>query len=34
MDKKFDIVLACDKNFGIGLKADLPWNIPGDMKYF
>ena len=28
------MIVACDKNRGIGRDNDLPWNLPGDMKYF
>lgn len=31
---KFEIVVAIDANGGIGLKGDLPWRLPGDLKYF
>jgi len=34
MKKRFDIVLACDKNKGIGKDADLPWKLSKDMKFF
>ena len=28
------IVAASSATRGIGLKGDLPWSLPGDMKYF
>ena len=31
---KFSMIVACDKNRGIGRDNDLPWNLPTDMKYF
>ena len=34
MNVSFSIVVAVDKNFGIGLGGMLPWNLPGDMKHF
>jgi len=30
----FDIIVAVEKNNGIGNKNSLPWNIPLDMEYF
>lgn len=33
-EHKFDLVVACDLNRGIGLKNGLPWHLPGDMKFF
>ncbi|MCA9813791.1 MAG: dihydrofolate reductase [Cyanobacteriota/Melainabacteria group bacterium] len=34
MRDRFDIIVACDLNRGIGVNNQLPWRIPGDMKYF
>lgn len=31
---KFDIILACDKEYGIGKCGGLPWKISQDMKFF
>lgn len=31
---KFSMIVACDKNHGIGRNNDLPWHLPTDMKYF
>jgi dihydrofolate reductase len=31
---KWNMILASDKKFGIGLEGNLPWNIPEDLKYF
>lgn len=28
------IIVACDDNFGIGLKNQLPWHFPEDLRYF
>ncbi|MEK9658292.1 MAG: dihydrofolate reductase [bacterium] len=30
----FNIVVAMDAERGIGVKGQLPWNLPGDMAYF
>jgi len=27
-------IVAVDKNHGIGIKGQIPWNIPDDMKFF
>lgn len=27
-------ITAVDQNHGIGLKGELPWNIPKDMEFF
>lgn len=32
--KKFNIILATDKNFGIGKNNTLPWSFSMDMKHF
>ena len=34
MRERFDIVVACDLNRGIGKDNRLPWRIPGDLKHF
>ena len=31
---KVNIIVACDKNFGISKDGDIPWNIPSDLKFF
>jgi dihydrofolate reductase len=31
---KWNMILASDNKFGIGLDGKLPWNIPEDLKYF
>lgn len=31
---KFSMIVAMDKQNGIGINNDLPWNLPTDMKYF
>lgn len=31
---KISIIVAVDKNRGIGFKNKIPWNIPADMKHF
>lgn len=28
------LIVAVGENLGIGVKGDLPWHIPGDLKYF
>ena len=34
-DRTFDIVVAaCRKTLGIGVKGQLPWIVPADMRYF
>ena len=32
--KKFNIILACDSNYGIGKNNKLPWYFSLDMNYF
>lgn len=32
--KKFTIIVAIDKNNGMGLNNDLPWHLPKDLAYF
>ncbi|RAP36837.1 dihydrofolate reductase [Candidatus Marinamargulisbacteria bacterium SCGC AAA071-K20] len=34
MTKSFSIVVAHDKNQGIGINNQLPWHLPTDMAYF
>lgn len=31
---KFSIIVAMDRNHGIGCDGGLPWNIPEDLKHF
>lgn len=30
----FKIIVATDKNRGIGYKGKLPWHVPSDLKYY
>lgn len=32
--KNFNIIVAMDKNHGIGKKGLLPWHMPADLRYF
>lgn len=32
--KPFHIIVAVDQNRGIGLKGQLPWSLPPDLKHF
>ena len=32
--KPVNLILACEKNLGIGLNGTLPWNLKTEMKYF
>ncbi len=34
MREKFDIIVACDQQRGIGKNNTLPWRISKDLKYF
>lgn len=34
MRERFDLIVACDLNRGIGKDNQLPWRIPGDLKHF
>lgn len=31
---KWNMILASDNKYGIGIDGKLPWNIPEDLKYF
>ncbi|WP_212576281.1 dihydrofolate reductase, partial [Vibrio parahaemolyticus] len=31
---KLSLIVAMDKNFGIGKDNDLLWKLPADMKFF
>lgn len=30
----FSVIAAVDKNYGIGSKGKIPWDLPSDLKYF
>ena len=30
----FEVILACTKDYGIGLNNSLPWNYPEELKIF
>ena len=32
--KNFNIIVACDQNFGIGKDNLLPWRLPSELQYF
>ena len=34
MLKPFNIIVAHDLNYGIGINNDIPWHLPVDMAYF
>ena len=34
MDKTFDIIVAYDSNYGIGINNTIPWNFKNDLKWF
>ena len=34
MAKKFNIIVAHDLNYGIGVNNQIPWHLPVDMSYF
>lgn len=34
MKERFDLVVACDLNRGIGKNNSIPWRLPGDLKQF
>ena len=34
MSDGFDVIVACDLDNGIGIKGDLPWHLPGDLRHF
>ncbi|MCV5961541.1 dihydrofolate reductase, partial [Escherichia coli] len=34
MIMKLSLIVAMDKNFGIGKDTDLLWKLPADMKFF
>lgn len=34
LEHKFAIIVAFDRNFGIGKANKLPWHLPGDLKQF
>ena len=32
--QNYNLIVACSKDFGIGINGKLPWNIPNDLKKF
>ncbi len=33
MTREFEIVAAAEENDGLGFKGDIPWYLPGDLKF-